>query len=345
MADQLEQVSAEELLWELRRREALQVPGAAPAGMKAVDQLAGVETERLVGRLLDQQKVIYGVDDRKDLFEVTDEAVLRDADAVVALFSDYDVVDNGDGTSTLSTFSHGEAHNVCSSERFHDQPTNAWCSGFLVAPDLVATAGHCIGDDSPLPETRFVFGFRMVDATTATTTVSNDEVYRGVRLLGRAMTDDGTDWAVVQLDRVVQEHTPVRVRLAGRVPAQAPLHVIGHPSRAADQVRPGRGGARQRTRCLLRREPRHLRRQLRLGGVRRQHSPGRGDPGPRGDGLRRAGRLSGLPGLPLHRLPGRGRDAGRRVRAAGHRLHHAVQPALAGRTRRQHGVDGRWRGR
>jgi Ricin-type beta-trefoil lectin domain-like/Trypsin-like peptidase domain len=239
MADHLEQASPDDLLWELRRREALAVPGATASGMKAVEELADLETETLVGALVDRQKVIYGVDDRQDLFAVTDQAVLRDADSVVALFTATDLVDNGDGTSTIDTINYGDSYDLCPSERFREQPTGPFCSGFLVAPDLVATAGHCVGDDFPLPDIRFLFGFRMADATTPPTTVSNAEIYRGERLLGRRLTDDGTDWSLVQLDRAVSNHPPVRVRMAGRIAGQAPVHVIGHPSGLPTKYAPG----------------------------------------------------------------------------------------------------------
>jgi hypothetical protein len=40
----------------------------------------------------------YGTDDRKELFQLSGQD-LEDADSVVALFPDFQVVDRGDGTS------------------------------------------------------------------------------------------------------------------------------------------------------------------------------------------------------------------------------------------------------
>lgn len=49
------------------------------------------------------QKVIYGVDDRQDLYQVNNQSILQNADSVVSLFYANGVIDNGDGTSTLVT--------------------------------------------------------------------------------------------------------------------------------------------------------------------------------------------------------------------------------------------------
>jgi Trypsin-like peptidase domain len=92
-----------------------------------------------------------------------------------------------------------------------------------------ATAAHCV-DAGNLASVRFVFGYEMRDAATALTRISTGEIYRGIRIIGREIGSNGTDWAVVQLDRPVVNHPFVRVRRTGQVPDSAGVHVIGHPS-------------------------------------------------------------------------------------------------------------------
>jgi V8-like Glu-specific endopeptidase len=238
---------AELLLQELRARESREVAEgkaaampcecAAPAIAKrgiggqveAVAGLEAFETKDIVAALRAQQKVIYGTDDRQDMYAITDASILRDADCVVALVKASDISDNGDGTSTLNGPTFGTSHNLCQSEPFRDQPSVAFCSGFLVDPSIVATAAHCV-DTGALASVRFVFGFVMRNATTAVTRIPNDEIYRGIRILGRQIGTSGTDWAVVQLDRAVLNHGYARIRRSGKIADGAGVHVIGHPS-------------------------------------------------------------------------------------------------------------------
>lgn len=173
-------------------------------------------------------KVIYGTDDRIDYYQETDPDYLEAADSTCALVSNSSIVDNMNGTFTIQTSTYG----VCASEPFSTQPTASFCTGFLVGPDLVATAGHCIGDAAPdLVEMTFVFGFHMLDATTPALTLPDANRYTGVKLVGHVLA--GTlDYAVVKLDRPVTASGAVSlpIRRTGTVPNDTPVGVIGHPS-------------------------------------------------------------------------------------------------------------------
>jgi hypothetical protein len=241
MARALEEFSADDLLVELRAREERELRrDEPPLGLAEAEEeeepelnpeLEGHDTDALRAALRDMQEVIYGVDDRVDIFQITDAALLEDADCVVALFDAADVIAGGDGTSTLRTVGYGTSRNLCAGEPFSDQPTGAFCSGFLVGSDLVATAGHCVDPPNTpsLANIRFVFGFRMVDATTAPGPIPNGEIYSGAQLVGRELDQTGIDWALVRLDRPVTNHRPAPIRRRRRIRADAEVHVIGHP--------------------------------------------------------------------------------------------------------------------
>lgn len=198
---------------------------AAPAS-----PLASAPTGELVKGLLNQEKVIYGVDDRKDFFDFKTDAKVRElANSVAALFFDTAVTDNGDGTSTLRTQPFGQSRNLCSGERFFNQPIGAFCTGFLVGPDLIATAGHCANAGN-VTTILFVFGFQMEDANTPVTRIPNKDIYRGKAMLGREEQGAGADWGLIQLDRPVTNRAVLQVRRTGRIADTAPVSVIGHPT-------------------------------------------------------------------------------------------------------------------
>ena len=223
----LKALSSDDLLKELRARGAYESSRAPEEVFHPDKDLENVDSGIIIQELRDKQKVIYGTDNRVDLFNINDPLILGNADGVVALFDVGDIIDNGNGTSTLQTQNFGTARNLCASERFRNQPIGCFCSGFLVAPDVIATAGHCI-NDTGVHNVRFVFGFRMLNANSATTIVNNTDIYSGIRIIGRQLTNEG-DWALVRTDRLVSNHRILPVRFDGRVADNQGVYVIGHP--------------------------------------------------------------------------------------------------------------------
>jgi V8-like Glu-specific endopeptidase len=267
MADELGGWTPEELLAELRGRErARRAPdreaghegaplakGAAPPAaerdtaapgvvprFRKLGELSSAELARLMNA---RQRAIYGVDDRQDVKDVTNEAQLGLAEAGVALVEAQDLHQGTDGRWTLHTKSYQAEYNLCPQEKYASQPLGCFCSGVLVAPDVIATAGHCVKDTAHLSHIRFVFGFRMLDKTKARTTFDSADVYEGRELIDGKLTTAGTDWALVRLDRPVVGRTPVMLRTAGKVPDNEPVFVIGHPCGLPQKLA---GGARVR---------------------------------------------------------------------------------------------------
>ncbi len=228
--------TADELWAELRRRErtAGRVGGERGSGERSSvvsrrKDIRVLSTQEIARILKNQQRVVYGVDDRQEVFKVKLPRHRRAADSVVAIVNARQLSKQGDGSWTLSTESYQKEYDLCGSEPFVNQPIGCHCSGFLVAPDVIATAGHCVESLADLRKKRFVFGFRMLDAQTARTTFPGDDVYSGVRLLGRRLTATGPDWALIRLDRPCIGRTPLALRRTGTIRSRQRLFVIGHP--------------------------------------------------------------------------------------------------------------------
>ena len=171
-------------------------------------------------------KVVYGTDDRIDLYEETDPDRREWASSTCGLVSGSSLQENNDGTYTLRT----SAYDVCEEEPFSNQPTAAFCTGFMVGEDIIATAGHCY-DSGDLSSTRFVFGFAMEDADTPVLTFAQDDVYQGVEVLGRALAGN-QDYAVIRVDRpiVAPGARAFPLRREGELAVGSAVGVIGHPS-------------------------------------------------------------------------------------------------------------------
>jgi len=246
MSKRLSEWTEGELVAEVKRRErALRSgrPGersvSAPARGHRGSELQDIPTAELVKAAQGRQRVIYGVDNRQDLYEVTAAKVKKAAQSVVALVKKADLTQNANGTYKLATSSYQQDYQLCGSEPFVNQPLGCFCSGFLVAPDVIATAGHCVKSKQDLAGMRFVFDFRMADAQDATTTFPESNVYSGSDVIARALANDGTDYALVRLDRPVTGRKPVPFRTAGKIPSTAGLFVIGHPCGLPQKYAPG----------------------------------------------------------------------------------------------------------
>ena len=90
-------------------------------------------------------KEVFGADDRLDIFEETNAQRLDLAKGVVMLVNTENLEENLDGSFS---FVLDQVNPLCSDQPFADQPTVGFCSGFLVAEDIIVSNGHCIRDDA-----------------------------------------------------------------------------------------------------------------------------------------------------------------------------------------------------
>ncbi|OGS08309.1 MAG: hypothetical protein A2270_10790 [Elusimicrobia bacterium RIFOXYA12_FULL_51_18] len=186
-------------------------------------------------------KSIYGADNRIELFNASPETY-KIADSVVSLWSSASVtIDPVAKTAVLSTVNFGERANLCPGEQFREQPIGAFCSGSLVGPDLIMTAGHCVTDAEKCKSTKIVFGFAIQKAGgVPTTKMAQSEVYACKKIITRFLGREqgplnpagqtlGPDYALIQLDRKVVGHKPLPVNRTASLKKGDKLMVIGHP--------------------------------------------------------------------------------------------------------------------
>ncbi|MBI5744552.1 MAG: trypsin-like peptidase domain-containing protein [Elusimicrobia bacterium] len=182
------------------------------------------------GEAAEPPRVVYGADDRRDLYQVADPRLLKLAGSTAALFERSRVQSGGAGQpALLGLRPYGKEFNLCRREPFFEQGTGAFCTGALVAPDVVLTAGHCVRELYDCRQTAFVFGFALAAAGQAADSVPAADVYYCADLIDREELKPGADWALVRLDRPVAGRAPLALSRSEPV-AGAPLLVIGHPS-------------------------------------------------------------------------------------------------------------------
>ena len=189
--------------------------------------------------------VIYGTDDRKDIYETTNALHLKLAKSTAGMVKKT-MFTKGSLANTFdikNAPSLERAEGVCPSEKFSQQPLAAMCTGFLVGPDTLVTAGHCF-NSFDLPENvckdfAWVFDYNLKSATanpTKNLPISNIYSCKSVVAVQR---DALYDFAVIKLDRKVVGREPLKYRTAGKIANTDPLVVIGHPTGLPTKVAAG----------------------------------------------------------------------------------------------------------
>jgi hypothetical protein len=103
---------------------------------------------------------------------------------------------------------------LCESEQFLDQNILGHCSGVLIGPHTVLTAGHCVRNQKYCDDSYITFGRTQEKALTKT--FDKDELY-SCKSISKRVESVLRDYAIIELDRDVTQSTPVRLAPADLV--------------------------------------------------------------------------------------------------------------------------------
>jgi hypothetical protein len=201
---------------------------------------------------------IWGEDDRSETYQAADTPQWARLARASAMLTDRgNFVENVDESGEVVGYrlaetigSLGDEWGMCETERFVDQPRVGFCSATLVAPDLVATSGHCIASEGATPDQArcddmrivFDFGYRSADDEPFAVfdNMSVDSVYECERVeaIGWIRSPENEDWALVRLDRPVTGREPIPV-LTTEPRIGTPILQIGHPTGIPQKLAPG----------------------------------------------------------------------------------------------------------
>jgi V8-like Glu-specific endopeptidase len=179
---------------------------------------------------------VFGWDKREVITDCSASGPLARSTAIALLSSNVKETAPGQVqllTDSLSPF-------ICPDQKFSQDPSLSYsCTGFLVAPDLIATAGHCMvntGEEWHETDTfckvySWLFDYQPdAQGQVELSHVSTDRIYHCLEVI-YAVKDEAApfrDFALVRLDRPVKGRAPLR--LASRPPhGHDSLKMIGYP--------------------------------------------------------------------------------------------------------------------
>jgi len=104
----------------------------------------------------------------------------------------------------------------------------------------VLTAGHCVTSERECKDFKFVFDYAKERPGHDPSLIPKSNVYSCKTLVGRELTNNDQDWALVRLDRPVTDRRPLEIERNGDATLNTPLTIIGHPSGLPSKI--ARGG-------------------------------------------------------------------------------------------------------
>jgi hypothetical protein len=130
--------------------------------------------------------VIYGKDNRNDVVESRDSVLVELSKSTAAMI-DLENLKDISGEEIVISSRTLKQNGICAKERFSQQISAANCSGFLVAPNILVTAGHCIKSNFDCTSFKWVFDYKVDHSEQREVTVPKTSVYSCKKIISRSL--------------------------------------------------------------------------------------------------------------------------------------------------------------
>ncbi len=170
--------------------------------------------------------IVVGENDLIEKFELDPDAPAQ-IGATVALLYAHRLRRDSAGQFEITAPSIREDVGLCEGELFAAQPAASYCSGVLLDSNLVATAGHCLGQDpeKTCQQTFVALGYEY-RAPNELAPLTAEQVFECRRVVSVETT--GADYAVLELHRAVDGVEPAALA-RGRAAPGMRMTVASHP--------------------------------------------------------------------------------------------------------------------
>lgn len=185
--------------------------------------------------------IIYGANNINKLSDVEDRDLQDISKSVAAIVSKKRLFKDSNRSDDELTFfgtrlAHGDL--MCDSS-LNSQRTGARCSSFLVGPDVIATAAHCLDDSkneglSPIEvcnKNRIIFDFdesRFLNDHSNNGRISESDIFKCEKIIDYKLDDDH-DYALIKLDRVVEGRQALKMLDPVDLSYGSEISTIGFP--------------------------------------------------------------------------------------------------------------------
>jgi len=180
---------------------------------------------------------IWGADDRKESYEYSPATVERKTGRSVAMLVPWSRLVSTPNGVTLNFLTYQQdsllhEERLCPRERFQNQPASIYSvgSGFLVAPQVLVTAGHVIPHEEACRKRAVIFGVEWDPKANNIYPIPEQNVYGCDSILKSELQETPLiDYTVIRLNRPAFQIAPLPVRQHGIISSFARIAMAGHP--------------------------------------------------------------------------------------------------------------------
>jgi V8-like Glu-specific endopeptidase len=182
-------------------------------------------------QLPQNSQAIYGSDDRS-FIDASTNLKIAEISKSVAMIIDQDSLNKKYFHSFVKagTLTDTSGVNLCLDEKFAKHHSLNSCTGFLVGPDLIASAGHCFMTKEDCDRKKIIFNVRVDNENEQGYKVSNNAVYDCSEIIKTEFdSQSNQDYSLIRLKRKVTGRLPLKLRSTGMLQATDKVFMIGYP--------------------------------------------------------------------------------------------------------------------
>ncbi len=170
---------------------------------------------------------IYGDDNRIEAFD-SNEIEFSKVQSIAGMIENQNLVKSGNGYTVKGTTLNKR---YCENSKFSQQILGPHCTGFLVHPQLIVTAGHCFIDATDCNDNSWIFDYTLSNSQDkGYTSIPNSKVYTCKKVVARNYQNFGdVDYTIIQLDRPVNDRSFLKINFDFQLQIGDTLFAVGYP--------------------------------------------------------------------------------------------------------------------
>jgi V8-like Glu-specific endopeptidase len=179
----------------------------------------------------DSSKAIYGKDNRRFVSSKNSQSLIANISKSVAMIVAKENVEEKFFSSIIKAdfINDKDSLNLCLDQKFSGHHSVMSCTGFLVAENILATAGHCFMSSFDCENKKIIFHVLDKNEVSEGYRVAHQNVFNCKNIIKSEIDPSGDrDFALVELDRVVKGVQPLKLS-SSNIKLNSNVLMIGHP--------------------------------------------------------------------------------------------------------------------